>query len=247
MVSFFTIRLYARNDIFKYIKKKHGQCIITVIRSLEKLQTKFMKVSTDILYIKTCKKERLIPTFTRVNVSLKDVSFRLRKKIAAHIMEAEIQNKHSEKWKLRKEIRKIWTTLKRSVNLIIWNTVFHQLNVALNSKCKVVTSRYQKKLSNLRKHQTVKTIESKPHNIKSTVQNFSSYQLSTDEYTAFPCGLDHHIPTRLGNNRIHTKFEQFSQGILKDISHIPETYLSSLKTKPRSTCDKYSKIRVPYK
>ena len=78
-----------------------------------------MKVSTDILYIKTCKKERLIPTFTRVNVSLKDVSFRLRKKIAAHIMEAEIQNKHSEKWKLRKEIRKIWTTLKRSVNLII--------------------------------------------------------------------------------------------------------------------------------
>ena len=68
LVILFTIKLYARNDIFKYIKKKHEQDIITVIRSLEKLQTKFMKVSADIRYMKTCKKERLIPTFARVKV-----------------------------------------------------------------------------------------------------------------------------------------------------------------------------------
>ena len=189
----FTIKLNARNDISKYIKKKHGQDIITVIRSLEKLQAKFMKVSADVRYIKTCKKERLIPTFVRVNVSLKDFSFKLGKKIATLIMEAEIQNKYSEKRELRKEIRKIRTTLKRGLNLIILNTVFHQLNVALKSKFKVVTSRHQKKLSNLRKHQTAKTTESKPHYIKNTVQNFSSHQLSTDEYTASSYGLDHHI------------------------------------------------------
>ena len=91
-------------------------------------------------------------------------------------MEAEIQNKHSEKRKLGKEIIKIQTTLKKGLNLIILNTAFHQLNVTLKSKFKVVTSRHQKKLSNLRKHQTAKTIESKPHYIKNTVQNFSSYQ-----------------------------------------------------------------------
>ena len=55
-------------------------------------------------------------------------------------MEAEIQNQHSEKWKLRKEIRKMRTTLKKGLNLIILNTVFHQLNVVLKSKFKVVTS-----------------------------------------------------------------------------------------------------------
>ena len=108
-----------------------------------------------------CKKEQLIP-FARVNVSLKDVNFKFRKKIATLIMEVEIQNKHLEKRKQRKEIRKIRTTLKRGLNLIILNTVFHQLNVALKSKFKVVTSRHQKKLSNLHKHQTAKTIESKP-------------------------------------------------------------------------------------
>ena len=52
LVILFMIKLYARNDIFKYIKKKHGEDIITVIWSLAKLQTKFMKVSADIDYIK---------------------------------------------------------------------------------------------------------------------------------------------------------------------------------------------------
>ena len=31
------------------------------------------------------------------------------------------------------------------------------------------------------------------------------------------------------------------------MSHIPENYLSSLKTKLRNSCEKYRKIRVPYK
>ena len=82
---------------------------------------------------------------------------------------------------------------------------------------------------------------------QNTVRNFSSYQLSTDEYTALSNGLDHHIPTRHNNSRIHSELEQFYQGILKDISHLPENYLSSLKMKLRNTCEKYSKMYVPYK
>ena len=78
LLLLFVIKLYARNDIFKYVKKKHGQDVITTIRSLEKTQRKFMKVSVDIKYIKTCKKERLTPTFAKVNISLKNGSFKLR-------------------------------------------------------------------------------------------------------------------------------------------------------------------------
>ena len=61
-----------------------------------------MEVRDDTRYTKTRKKEQLIPTFARVNLSLKDVSFKLRKKIAIFIMVAKMQNKHSEKRKLRK-------------------------------------------------------------------------------------------------------------------------------------------------
>ena len=87
-------------------------------------------------------------------------------------MEAEIQNKHSEKRKLRKETRKIRTTLKRGLNLIILNTVFHQLNVALKSKFKVVTSRHETKLSNFLKHQKLKLLNQNPTILKILYRTF---------------------------------------------------------------------------
>ena len=77
LVLLFIIKLYARNDIFKYVKRKHGRDIIMIIRSLEKKQRKFMKVSADIKYIRTCKKKRLTPTFAKVSISLKKDSFKL--------------------------------------------------------------------------------------------------------------------------------------------------------------------------
>ena len=96
------MKLYARNDIFKCMKKKHEQDVITVIRSLEKLQTKYGKVIADINYIKTSKKERLIPTFAKVNISIKNPTHKLRRKILLLVMNTELENKHSEKRKLRK-------------------------------------------------------------------------------------------------------------------------------------------------
>ena len=34
---------------------------------------------------------------------------------------------------------------------------------------------------------------------------------------------------------------------MRNLTHIPDNELTSLKTKLRSTCEKYSKINVPYK
>ena len=78
LIILFIIKVYARNDILNCIKKKHGQDVITVIRSLKKLQTKYGKVIADIKYIKTCKKECLIPTFVKVNISVKNGTHNLR-------------------------------------------------------------------------------------------------------------------------------------------------------------------------
>ena len=66
-------------------------------------------------------KYRLVPTFAKVEISLKNASFKIKRKIAAFIMETEMQNKH-----LEKQIRNI---LKRSLNLVTLNAVFHQLNI----------------------------------------------------------------------------------------------------------------------
>ena len=67
-------------------------------------------------------------------------------------MEIKIQTKHSEKTKLKKELKHTQYTEKK-IDLIIFNTVFRQLNIALKSKFKVTEKCHHKTLTNLGKQQ----------------------------------------------------------------------------------------------
>ena len=103
-------------------------------------------------------------------------------------MEAELQQKHRDKSKVKKEIT--------SVDIIFYNYIIHQINIATKSKFKVVSKRYLKKLDEFRKREAVMRNDTKPFMyIKHTVHNFSSYVLSDEEYKAFFYGLNHHTPT----------------------------------------------------
>ena len=55
----FIIKLYARNNIFKHIKKKHGHDLIKVVRDFEQKKTKFKKLVADIAFIKLYKNNNL--------------------------------------------------------------------------------------------------------------------------------------------------------------------------------------------
>ena len=78
LVILFVIKLYARNNSFKFIKKKHRQKIIVIVRSYESMKTKLMKVQTDIRFIKSCEKENLTATFAKVNLAIKNDSRKLK-------------------------------------------------------------------------------------------------------------------------------------------------------------------------
>ena len=55
--------LYTRSDIYKVIKKKHGQDVITAVPNYGKVKIKFMKVNQDI----KCRKNRhLVQTFVKL-------------------------------------------------------------------------------------------------------------------------------------------------------------------------------------
>ena len=64
-------------------------------------------------------------------------------------------------------------------------------------------------IANLWKQQESKIHKSTNTYIKSTVHNFPSYQLTTEEHTAISYGLDHHFHCKFSSIRIHTKFVQF--------------------------------------
>ena len=71
LVILVVIKLYARINIFKKIKKKHKQNVLNVVRKYERLLAKFMKLQANIKFIKTCKKEYLVPKFANVKLATK--------------------------------------------------------------------------------------------------------------------------------------------------------------------------------
>ena len=107
LVILFILKLYACNNIFRRIKKEHGQGILKIVKTLENLKTKYVKAQADIEFIKHCKSENIISAFAKVNVSLKRSNHQLKSRIAKIVMEAELQNRHREKKKSKKEIKQI--------------------------------------------------------------------------------------------------------------------------------------------
>ena len=119
--------------------------------------------------------------------------------------------------------------------------------MAVKIQSNTITCRHEKKMVKFCKAQKSDNFTNKPcHIMKRIVHNFSSYNLSQEEINGLSYGLDHHVPTNINKNSIVTKFELFFQNLLKDISNIPETELSRIKTKLCNTCKKCCNTKVPY-
>ena len=97
--------------------------------------------------------------------------------------------------------------------------------------------RHRKNLHNLKLKQETTNYanERKQSYIKHTVHNLSSYVMSNGKYTTLPFGLDHHIPTKSKDVAFEVEFKQFHQGLLRNLSHMADNELTSLKTKLRCT------------
>ena len=107
LVISFAIKYLARNQIFIYIREKYGLETIKLCRSWERLCIRKEKCKSDIEYLLTCRKERLIPKFAIPMLSLNKVPEKLKKQIAKLIVKAEIKNKHAIRKKILKDIRKV--------------------------------------------------------------------------------------------------------------------------------------------
>ena len=124
--------------IFTHIKKKYGQDVRKLVRSIESLMTTYMKVTADIKFIKLCKVEKIIPTFAKVNLSIKSESRKLKLRIARLVMESEIESKHLDKKKLKKELKSICIQLKSVLGLFQHNALLHQVSFAVKSRQKAI-------------------------------------------------------------------------------------------------------------
>ena len=207
-----------------------------------------MKLKAHIIYIKSCKKEELIHTFTKVYLAIKSGGLKIKKKIAKLVMETEIEHKQYHLRKIQKDVRSLAISQKSTFGVILFNMVTHQLEVAIQSHLLSIKKRHIKNINYLRNNKrNYNTVADTPQLIRNTIHNFSSYILSRDEELALMYGMDQNIPSHLRSNVIKTEFELFCQGLLKNIEHLPENTISQIKTKLQQTCENYSKIPVLYK
>ena len=131
-------------NTFKYINKKHGQNVMKTVRTHESLKTKLMKVETDIRFIKSSKKDNLIPIFAKVKLAIKSGNWKLLLRIARIIMEMQMQNKHWEK-KLKTEIACISIQLKSKLCLFLYSALIHDIHHIIKSRYKAIKSPIEKK------------------------------------------------------------------------------------------------------
>ena len=183
--------------------------------------TKYMKVTADIKFIKLCKVEKIIPTFAKVNLSIKSGGRKLKIRIARLVMESDIQSNHLESKKLKKELLLNCIQLESVLGLFLYNALLHQVSFAVKIRQKATLKRHKKKLIKFCKNQNVAPQTHKPSFAKCIVHNFSSYDLTDAVIMALSYCLDTHISANTNSNTHVTEFKLFFQNLLKDISNIP--------------------------
>ena len=75
----------------------------------------------------------------KVNLATRHGTYKLKKKVAHTVMATELQNKHYEIGKLKKDIIKTASILKSSKSFTMYSTLLHQINIAVKTKSRGIT------------------------------------------------------------------------------------------------------------
>ena len=126
--------------------------------------------------------------------------------------------------------------------------VNQKLHKSLKRKCKKWSTAHTKKTEKLQTENLfIKPKYVSHRSVKSAIHNFSSYILRKQEEIALSYGLKNPVQNQLHQNGIMTEFEYFYQQISYHITHLSHNEKEELKRTVRRICDKYIKIRIPYK
>ena len=163
LVMFIHYKTVFPKRYFKFIKRKHGKDICNILRPFEGLKTKLEKTKLDIKYIKLCKQEHLLPTFSTVRLSIQTKNNKLKNRIGRIVMEHELESKHHEKKLLSKEIESLSIQIKMPLSLMVYSVLSNRINIAIKSRVKVIKLGHNKKICYLHKQHSIdKLSKTKP-------------------------------------------------------------------------------------
>lgn len=134
---------------------------------------------------------------------------------------------HQQEQKLKIDIERLSIQVKSSLHIMIYSVLLHKVNLAVESKSKVLRIRDNKKPLTFKKQQK-ETTNSSDFIQKEAIHNFLSYNLCKKEHM-LSYSLDHHIPGNVTRNQINTEFELFYQNIVRDGFDLHEHNLDRIK------------------
>ena len=147
-------------------------------------------------------------------------------------MEDEMTYIHQQEQKLKIDIKRLSIQVKSSLHIMIYSVLLHKVNLAVESKSKVLRIRDNKKPLTFKKQQK-ETTNSSDFIQKEAIHNFLSYNLCKKEHM-LSYSLDHHIPRNVTRNEIKSNaFELFYQNIVRNVSNLPEHKIDRIQTKLR--------------
>ena len=246
LVIIFVIKLLSKNHLFTYIKEKYGEPTRRQCRSFERALMRYEKLKCDLDFLKTCKNEKLIPTFAKPKISI-DADFKIRRDIAAIIIRAEIRNKHRIKNSIKEQLRNESKVLQDKTSFATFNALRYKLRNWVRNRRNKWKETHMKKLDSLRTGRTRNIQNSK--RISKTfsriiVNNFSSYVLSEREAQLLALSFDHYVPFNTPGKKVQVEFERFFQNLTPHTSHLTENEKISLKRKFLGTFQQFEKVHL---
>ena len=231
----FLLVCWPKTNIIHRIKQQYGLNTLTLVRRLEKTFLKLTKVDLDIIFLKQCQRDKLLPTFCKLkpankhNLSHKDLT-----SLQEHLLSLELEAKYRNRTMLNKAYSQLLKDVRTSVSFITYISIRRLIRSSAKNLDFKISNRHSTKLESLRKKKGSHTHFLDLSNI---VVNLSSTKLSDTEVDILSRGLAYSVPPlHLDKTDIMTSFE----GLFGQVLRVKiDNNTDSIKHKFRSLCFNY--------
>ena len=221
------------NIIYDLSAKYEDALSTTHLRKLEKLSKKVRKAELDVQFLKNCLIFNVFPKF--VSFPLPGTEIQDVKAIRKRLLRSSIKKREKEYRKLVFERDKLHSEIKAVVTTVEMYVLSKAIQRNLKKKEREWIQTHEKKLKNMTKNEIL------PFTASDTINNLSSYRLTSEEEEVLKHGLTHSIvPPKIRKSDIYTSFEmlhrcmhdklansQYAPKLKSDLSHLAHLCVSS--------------------
>jgi hypothetical protein len=206
-----------RNNYSQFLWQKYGPFVSNTTYYFRKTRLRIAKIRLDLTYLKTCKKENLLPTFVRFRPPVFHQRYNSSLiQCYRDILNVEIKLKKRELSQLYRHSNRLKTDLSTHLDQLVFTrviSIIESLILQSQTKWSLV---HTNKLIKLRDQQHPPPTPTYSFDYpKNPVQNLSKRKLNDDEIYALSMGLDFVFPSsRLDDEVIAANIETFFVSLL---------------------------------